>query len=60
MLFLNNFGRKSISLSWFVSYIVIIAAATVLNIYTYEHAIIGTREEKPVISGVSELVPFSF
>ena len=28
--------------------------------YTYEHAIIGTREENPVISGVSELVPFSF
>lgn len=28
--------------------------------YKYEHAIIGTREENPVISGVSELVPFSF
>ena len=28
--------------------------------YCYEHAIIGTREENPVISGVSELVPFSF
>lgn len=32
----------------------------VLIIGTYEHAIIGTREENPVISGVSELVPFSF
>ena len=30
------------------------------DIYIYEHAIIGTREENPVISGVSELVPFSF
>lgn len=28
--------------------------------YTYEHVIIGTREEKPVDTGVSELVPFSF
>ena len=26
----------------------------------YEHVIIGTREEKPVDTGVSELVPFSF
>ena len=32
----------------------------VMIIGTYEHAIIGTREENPVISGVSELVPFSF
>ena len=32
----------------------------IYNIYIYEHAIIGTREENPVISGVSELVPFSF
>lgn len=28
--------------------------------YTYEHVIIGTRKEKPVDTGVSELVPFSF
>lgn len=26
----------------------------------YEHVIIGTRKEKPVDTGVSELVPFSF
>ena len=28
--------------------------------HTYEHVIIGTREEKPVDTGGSELVPFSF
>ena len=28
--------------------------------YSYEHVIIGTRKEKPVDTGVSELVPFSF
>lgn len=28
--------------------------------YTYDHVIIGTRGEKPVDTGVSELVPFSF
>ena len=28
--------------------------------YAYEHVIIGTRKEKPVDTGVSELVPFSF
>ena len=28
--------------------------------YTYEHVIIGTRKEKPVDTGGSELVPFSF
>ncbi len=33
---------------------------TTVATYDYEHAIIGTREEKPVISGGSELVPFSF
>lgn len=31
-----------------------------IDIYSYEHAIIGTREENLVDSGVSELVPFSF
>ena len=31
-----------------------------VKVYSDEHAIIGTREENPVISGVSELVPFSF
>ena len=35
-------------------------AVNLSMVYTYEHAIIGTREENPVISGVSELVPFSF
>ena len=28
--------------------------------YVDEHVIIGTRKEKPVDTGVSELVPFSF
>ena len=28
--------------------------------YSYEHVIIGTRKEKPVDTGGSELVPFSF
>ena len=28
--------------------------------YPYEYVIIGTREEKPVDTGGSELVPFSF
>lgn len=32
----------------------------VYNIYSDEHVIIGTRKEKPVDTGVSELVPFSF
>lgn len=31
-----------------------------LRTYLYEHVIIGTRKEKPVDTGVSELVPFSF
>ena len=31
-----------------------------LETYSYEHAIIGTREENPVMSRVSELVSFSF
>lgn len=29
-------------------------------IFMDEHVIIGTRKEKPVDTGVSELVPFSF
>ncbi len=32
----------------------------ILKSYSYEHVIIGTRKEKPVDTGVSELVPFSF
>ena len=34
--------------------------STAVTTYTYEHVIIGTRKEKPVDTGVSELVPFSF
>ena len=32
------FNKKSISRSWFVSYLVIIAIATFINIYTYNVA----------------------
>ncbi|MBP3337094.1 MAG: helix-turn-helix transcriptional regulator [Clostridia bacterium] len=38
MHFFKRFNRKSISLSWFISYILIIAVATFINIYTYQSA----------------------
>jgi len=36
--FFKRFNRKSISLSWFISYVLIIAVATFINIYTYQSA----------------------